>query len=962
MSPPATQMRVSKRDGSSEAVSFDKVLQRLGKLCGEFPVSEPSGESDAVADAVAGADAGGRGARLTPLPNVDVVWVSQRVIAQLHDGVSTSKLDEHAAELCASLASRHPDYGALASRLAVNRCHKATPPSFAAAVRRLGGNLDRRGAPSPLLSDELLGLCAEGSAAGDGAGDGAGTLARVEAAIDYSRDYLLDYFGFRTLEKGYLLRDSRGRTVERPQHMWMRVALGIHGLGEGLEAGEGRLKDALETYEHLSLLRFTHATPTLYNAGTRRPQLSSCFLMATREDSLEGIYATLTDCARVSKWAGGIGLSMHDVRAAGSLIRGTNGDSAGLVPLLRVFNNSARYVDQGGRRLGSIAIYLEPWHSDVREWLALRRNQGAEEERARDLFYALWTPDLFMRRVRAGADWSLLCPDECPGLSEVHGAEFDALYERYEAEGKARATVKADALWREVVRSQVETGNPYVLFKDACNRKSNQNHLGTIKSSNLCAEVVQFSSPEETAVCTLGSLCLPSFVAASADVPALPRGRGLSDQGAAYGGDAYGGDAAKAYDFGALSRATARLVRNLDRVIDRTFYPLPQARRSNLLHRPMGVGVQGLADVFAMLGLPFESEGARALNSHIFETIYRAAVLASCDLARERAELAARCVAALGRGDDDEHDRLREELAPSELDNPTTPLLAEEGAPPARWPGAHPSFEGSPASRGLLQHDLWDAEAADKAAAADNAAAGPPPNARSPNTAAAPPCLMYADWPEIRDRVRRHGMRNSLLTAAMPTASTASIMGNTESFEAFGPMLMSRKTLAGSFVLINKHLVAALGARGLWGEAMRDRIVGALGSVQGVEGVPPDLQEVFKTVWEVRQRAVVDLAADRGRFIDQSASMNLHFAEADIGRITNAIFYGWERGLKTGVYYTRVKPRSHAQQFSLQPKAAGGPSLPQQQPTGDDGAAMERVAQEVYACSLRGGACDACSA
>ena len=803
-------MRVQKRDGSLEDISFDKILERLRKLA-------------------------------TGLAAVNVVEIGMKVVNMLHDAVKTSMLDEYAAELCASLMATHPEYGTLASRLLVSNLHKNTPAGFLECAEALRGNRDAAGVASPLVSARLLQLARSHTSI-------------IQGAIDYERDFDFDFFGLRTLERGYMLQSSDGVTVERPQHMFMRVALGIH---------DDDLDRTIETYRMLSAKMMTHASPTLYNAGTPTPQLSSCFLLRMFDDSIDGIYDTLKACAKISKHAGGVGLNVHNVRASGSLIRGTNGRSTGLVPMLRAFNATARYVNQGGKRFGSFAIYLEPWHADVEAWLELRKNHGTEEERARDLFYGLWVPDLFMRRVQAGAEWSLMCPDECPGLADAYGPAFDALYERYEAEGRFRKRVDAAKLWHAIVRSQIETGTPYLCYKDAVNSKNQQANLGVIRSSNLCTEIMEYSGPDEVAVCNLLSICLPAFV----------RGEGP--------------DGPAGFDYTLLHAAAKVAARNLDRIIDVNFYPLEPARRSNLRHRPVGIGVQGLADVFARLRLPFESVDAAAVNRRIFATIYHGALESSCETAERRAGLVAELMEAVDEGDTARTEAIRDLLKLNEY---------ETFHPD--YPGAYSTFAGSPASQGQLQFDLWGLDA--EAAQAD---LGP-----------------EFCWADLKARIALHGLRNSLLTAVMPTASTSQIGGNNECIEPFTSNIYARKTLAGSFTVINKYLVADLAARGLWTPRVRDEIVLGRGSVAAAAGVPADLRALYKTVWEIKQRDLIDKSADRAPYVDQSQSLNLYVLEPNLSRISNMHFYAWERGLKTGCYYLRVPPKSFAQQFTVAPE------------------------------------------
>lgn len=754
-------MRVVKRDGTRESVSFDKIMARIQRLCDADPER-----------------------RLTALPEVDVAGISQNVISRLHDGVTTSELDEYTASLASAMISVHPEYGVLASRVSVSNMHKNTPDTMLACVTELR----RCGSVSQELADVV-----------------SANAGRVQAAIDYNRDYDFDSFGLATLMRGYLLRTEDEKIAERPQHMLMRVAVGIHG---------SDVDAAIETYELTSRRLFTHASPTLYNAGTDHPQMSSCFLMTVKDDSIDGIYSTIHNCARISKFAGGIGVSISNVRARGSLIRGTNGRSTGIVPMLRNFNATARYVNQGGKRLGSFAMYIEPWHADVFEFLDIRKNQGDEEQRARDLFSAMWIPDLFMTRVVDGGDWSLFCPSECPGLSDTHGDEFRDLYVGYEAAGRARRTVKARHVWEQIIVSQIETGTPYMCFKDACNAKSNQNHLGAIKSSNLCAEIVEYTDPGEIAVCNLASLCLPRFVRDGA------------------------------FDYELLRKICHRVVRNLDRVIDRNFYPVPEAEKSNLRHRPMGVGVQGLADVFALLKLPFESEEASRLNKNIFETIYYGCVEASVALAGEL--------------------------------------------------GPYETYAGSPASRGLLQFDLWGVV----------------------------PDSGLWDWKDLKARMAEKGLRNSLLVALMPTASTSQIMGNSESFEPFSGIVFERKTLAGSWKLVNKHLVDDLVELGLWNQEIKDRIIAAGDSVQGIREIPKRIRDLYKTVWEIKQRALINMQADRGPYVCQSASNNMYVHQPDVDRISNMAVYAWTKKLKTGVYYLRVAPKMQAHQVTVDPRVS----------------------------------------
>jgi ribonucleoside-diphosphate reductase alpha chain len=756
-------MLVIKRNGNKETVSFDKVLSRVRKASKGLSVNP-----DALA---------------------------QQVLSQIFDGVKTSELDELTAQLAASLSTLHPDYGTLAARISISNHHKNTTASFSEVMIRLSSQkMPQTGDTTSFIHPELLAIVKSHGP-------------EIDSKIHYDRDYLFDYFGFKTLERSYLLKDTSMVIQERPQHMWMRVALALWS---------DDLDRAFETYDLLSQKFLTHATPTLFNAGTPRQQLSSCFLLAMAEDSIKGIYKTLGDCAAISKFAGGIGLHLHNVRARGSLIKGTNGQSNGLVPMLRVFNNTARYVDQGGgKRNGSFAMYLEPWHADVEDFLKMKLNTGSEEDRARDLFYALWIPDLFMERVEADGDWSLFCPNEAPGLSDVWGDEFKELYERYEREGRARKVVKAQKLWFQTLDSQMETGTPYLLYKDAANRKSNQQNVGTIKSSNLCTEIIEYSSPEETAVCNLASLALPSFVM-----------NGV-------------------FDFTKLREVTRTAIRNLNRVIDINFYPTPETERSNMRHRPVGLGVQGLADVFALLGLAWEQEEAAKLNQLIFEHMYYAAVEASSELAKVE--------------------------------------------------GSYETFEGSPASKGKLQPDLWSVTPITEKDGSLN-------------------------WSNLRESVKTHGLRNSLLIAPMPTASTSQILGFNECFEPFTSNLYTRRTLAGEFIVINRYLLADLMKEGLWSEEMKQQIVARNGSVQDIPGISEELQLRYKTSWEMKQKVLIDMAAARGAFICQSQSLNLFVADPAYSKLTSMHFYAWKQGLKTGCYYLRTKAPVTAQKFTVDPR------------------------------------------
>lgn len=784
-------MRVLKRNGDVEEVSFDKVLKRLKTL--------------AVMD--------------NTLLNIDVSEIAQKVCSRIFDGVKTTELDEMAAYMCSSMSIENPDYSVLASRIIISNHHKSTSPSFSECVQTLYS--------SSLVSDELYDIVIKNKD-------------KLNSYIDYSRDYLFDYFGFKTLERAYLMRCNK-KIVERPQHMWMRVAIGIHG---------NDIKEALNTYDLMSKKYFTHATPTLFNAGTNRPQLSSCFLCSVNDDSVAGIYDTLKELALISKYAGGIGIHIHQIRGKGSHIRGTNGTSNGIIPMLRVFNNTARYIDQAGKRLGSIAVYLEPWHTDIESFLELKKNHGNEEERCRDLFLALWVSDLFMERVKNNQKWSLMCPDQSKGLSDVYGDEFKELYEKYEAEGKYTKQINAQDLWFKILEAQIEQGVPYILYKDAANKKSNQKNLGTIKSSNLCAEVLIYSSPEETGVCNLASICLPSCLV---DV-----------------------DGVKKYDFEKLHEITKTLTKNLNKVIDRNFYPVEKARISNLKHRPIGIGVQGLADVFALMRYPFESDEAKQLNKDIFETIYHAAVEASMELSKKRGEV----IAAILAGESNEY-----------LKNYVNEF--EEDVIKGKYPGAYSSFEGSPMSQGLFQFDLWDNKPGDR-----------------------------YDWDKLKQGIMKYGIRNSLLVSPMPTASTSQIQGCNESFEPFTNNIFQRKTLSGEFIVINKYLVNDLIKLGLWNKEMKDKIILNNGSVQSITELPSSLKQIYKTVWEIKQKSVIDMAADRAIYVCQTQSMNLYLESPTFSQLSSMHFYAYDKGLKTGCYYLRTRPKVQAQQVTIDPSMA----------------------------------------
>ena len=757
-------MRVLKRDGRKEAVKFDKITARIEKLC--YGLSE----------------------------YVDPVAVAKRVVDGVYDGVTTSELDNLAAETAASMTIKHPDYANLAARIAVSNLHKSTKKSFSETVTDLYEYINpETGKKAPLIADDVYEIIQANAE-------------YLDSQLIYDRDFSYDYFGFKTLERSYLLR-MHGKIVERPQHMLMRVSIGIH---------KEDLEGALETYELMSKKYMTHATPTLFNAGTPKPQMSSCFLLTMKEDSIDGIYDTLKQTAKISQSAGGIGLSIHNIRATGSYIGGTNGTSNGIVPMLRVYNDTARYVDQGGgKRKGSFAIYVEPWHADIYEFLDLKKNHGKEEMRARDLFYAMWIPDLFMERVEKNEEWTLMCPNECPGLFDCHGQEFVDLYTKYESEGKGRRTVKAREVWAKIMESQIETGTPYMLYKDAANLKSNQQNLGTIRSSNLCTEILEYTSPDEVAVCNLASIALPMFV----------------EDGK--------------FDHQKLYDVTYKVTYNLNQVIDRNYYPVVEARNSNMRHRPVGLGVQGLADTFIKLRMPFDSEEAKALNKEIFETMYFAAVSSSKDQAVKD--------------------------------------------------GAYETYEGSPISKGQFQHNLWGVK--------DEELSG------------------RWDWKELREEVEKHGVRNSLLMAPMPTASTSQILGNNECFEPYTSNVYTRRVLSGEFIVVNKHLLNDLIELGLWNDDMKNALMATNGSVQNIEGVPDNLKAIYKTVWEISMRDILDMAADRGMFIDQSQSLNLFMESPNMGKLTSMHFYAWKKGLKTGMYYLRSKPASSAIKFTVKKNA-----------------------------------------
>lgn len=755
-------MKVQKRSGKLEDVSFDKITARVKKLCYEL-------NSDFV----------------------DPIEIAKKVIQGLYDGVTTVELDHLAAETAATMSTQHPDYSLLAARIEISNLHKNTNKSFTETMEVLYNYIDpKTGDNAGLISDETMKVIHENKD-------------KLDSVIIYDRDYSFDYFGFKTLERSYLLR-ANGKVVERPQHLLMRTAIGIHG--EDIES-------AIETYHLMSEKWFIHATPTLFNAGTPKPQMSSCFLLSMTDDSIGGIFETLSRCAKISQSAGGIGLSIHNIRAQGSYIKGTGGTSNGIIPMLKVYNDTARYVDQGGgKRKGAFAIYLEPWHSDVFEFLDLRKNHGKEELRARDLFYAMWIPDLFMQRVKEDGMWSLFCPNEAPGLYDCHSGEFEALYHKYEEEGRYRKQVKAQDLWFAILESQIETGTPYLLYKDAANRKSNQQNLGTIRSSNLCTEIIEYTSPDEVAVCNLASLALPKYVTED-----------------------------RSFDYDRLYEVTRVVTRNLNKIIDKNYYPVKEAENSNMRHRPIGIGVQGLADVFLQMRLPFDSEEAREVNRNIFETIYFASLTESNALAEKE--------------------------------------------------GAYSSFAGSPASKGILQFDMWDVEPGDR-----------------------------WDWSGLKEKIKSSGLRNSLLLAPMPTASTSQILGNNECFEPYTANIYTRRTLSGEFVVVNKHLLKDLIGLDLWNDDMKQTLMANNGSVQNIPEIPQHIKDLYKTAYELSQKTIIDMSADRGAFICQSQSLNLFITDPSFGKMTSMHFYAWEKGLKTGMYYLRTKAATDPIKFTVDSK------------------------------------------
>lgn len=805
-------MYVIKRDGNRESVKFDKVTARIQKLCYGL---------DSV--------------------HVSPINVAMKVIEGIYEGVTTSELDNLAAETAASLTTKHPDYALLASRIAVSNLHKATNKSFSKTMDDLYNYIDpKTGKKAPLIAEDVHEIISKNAQ-------------ELDSTIIYDRDFGYDYFGFKTLERSYLLK-LNGKVAERPQHMIMRVSVGIH---------KDDIPAVIETYNLMSERWFTHATPTLFNAGTPKPQMSSCFLLTAKSDSIDGIYDTLKNCAKISQSAGGIGLSIHNIRATGSYIRGTNGTSNGIIPMLRVFNDTARYVDQGGgKRKGSFAIYLEPWHADIHDFLDLRKNNGKEEMRARDLFTAMWTPDLFMKRVEENAEWSLFCPNEAPGLADCWGEEFEKLYTRYEKEGKARKTIQARDLWAAIIQSQIETGNPYMLYKDAANSKSNQQNLGTIKSSNLCCEIIEYTSTDEIAVCNLASIALNRFV----------------EDGQ--------------FNHQRLFEVTYVITKNLNRIIDRNYYPVAEARNSNMRHRPIGIGVQGLADAFILMRYPFDSPEAVQLNKEIHETIYYASMTASKDL--------------------------------SIVDGP------------------YETFAGSPVSKGIFQFDMW----------------GVTPSKRW-------------EWDVLKEEVKKYGVRNSLLLAPMPTASTSQILGNNECFEPYTSNIYSRRVLSGEFVIVNKHLLKDLVKLGIWNDKLKNKIIGANGSVQGIDEIPENIKALYKTVWEISQKVIINMAADRGAYICQSQSLNLFIQDPNFAKLSSMHFYGWKAGLKTGMYYMRTKAAADAIKFTVEKEVAEIPEVlgnedvlimeRQQQLSAERQALLEKEKEDQITCSLDNpDACDAC--
>ena len=894
------EMRVQKRNGGFEEVSFDKILNRVKNL----------------------------GNKILPVLSINYSKLIIKVIDQLHTDISTSVIDELTAEQCASLTTKHPDYGVLSSRIIISNNHKNTPETFYDAMFKLRNFIDNQDKNVSLIHESFwknVGIYKD----------------ELNEMIDYSRDYLLDYFGFKTLERAYLMKIDK-KIIERPQHMWLRVAMGIHGCGENVD-----IRAVKQTYDMMSQQFFTHATPTLFNAGTPRPQLSSCYLIAVEDDSIEGIYNTLQECAKISKWAGGIGMHIHNVRATGSHIRGTNGTSNGITPMLRVFNETARYVDQGGgKRNGSFAIYIEPWHGDIMEFLDLKKNHGDEDKRARDLFYALWIPSLFMERVKEDGDWSLFCPDACPGLADCYGKDFNALYNRYCDEGKAMRTIKARSVWFKILDSQMETGTPYLLYKDAANEKSNQKNVGVIKSSNLCTEIIEYSNKDETAVCNLASVGLPRFVKDTISeftevsiytkdgcswcdmlkallkkknvtykeiklqeageflefknkwgVTTVPQ---LFDKGNLVGGYNSVLDILRStFDYDKLHEVVKVMTSNLNKIIDVNYYPTIKTKRSNLFHRPIGIGVQGLADVYAKMDIPYHSDEAKDINKNIFETIYHASLERSNEISKERLS---DMTVVRGYVDfevnmflDIYNNTCRTYTNISDKDKAALqraqPILRETKIKKKTLYGAYSTFEGSPASLGELQFDLWGVTPSDR-----------------------------YNWDELKENIKTYGLRNSLLVAPMPTASTAQILGNNECFEPFTSNIYTRRTNAGDFTMINKHLLAELIGLGVWSEELKNNIILNKGSIQHLKNIPSAIRDKYKIVWEIPMKHMIDMAADRGAFICQSQSLNLWIEDPCYKTLTSMHFYSWGKGLKTGIYYLRRKAAHQPQQFTIEPE------------------------------------------
>ena len=812
------EMSVIKRCGNKEIISFDKILTRIKNL-GENTLK------------------------------INYTMLAMKIIDRLYDNIPTAQIDELTAQQCASLSTSHPDYGILASRILISNHHKNTLADYSTVISNLYTHKDMHNTHCPLISKELYTIVQTHKDT-------------IQEIFDYERDFNIDYFGFKTLERAYLMKIN-DKIVERPQHMWMRVALCIH---------KDNISKVKETYDAMSLKYFTHATPTLFNAGTPRPQLSSCYLIAMESDSIQGIYNTLTDCAKISKWAGGIGMHIHNIRGRNSRIRGTNGKSNGIVPMLRVFNNTARYVDQGGgRRQGSFAIYLEPWHSDIEDFLEMKKNHGDEEARARDLFYALWIPDLFMKRVENDEDWTLMCPDTCRGLSDCYGEKFNELYISYERKNMGTKTMKARDIWFKMLDSQIETGTPYMLYKDACNKKSNQQNLGTIKSSNLCCEIVEYSSSTETAVCNLASLGLSSFVKSDGT-----------------------------FDYDELHSMTKIVTENLNKVIDINFYPTEKTRHSNYLHRPIGIGVQGLADVFAKMDISYYSEQAKEVNRNIFETIYHAALEKSCEVARDRKEamqFLSRMRKFWGAENDVSHEYRKVGHPEKNIQDKIVdfldifkPLPQEISALPDQHKGAYSSFTGSPISQGIFQFDMWNVV----------------------------PSERY-DWETLRNDIKAHGLRNSLLVAPMPTASTSQILGNNECFEPFTSNIYTRRTLAGEFILVNKYLITELLNIDMWNEEIKNSIIEYKGSIQQIKELPQSLRDKYRIVWEIPMKHIIEMSRDRGAFICQSQSLNLWQKNPTYKSLTAMHFFSWRQGLKTGLYYLRSRAKASPQQFTIAP-------------------------------------------